>query len=193
MEEVKIKIHGNTYNVQLAQTEQEKEQGLKGVTSLLDNEGMLFGFDDTEEVSMWMKDTQIPLDIIFIDLDLIVKAIHQGEPYSENIMTETDITFVLEVNINSGIEVGDELEFSPNSQMRSDKMSVLNADGTPQMELEGGERIFSRPDTKTLIRFAKKAVYTQKDSDYKTLGKRVFKFIETQDGNDPEYVKLKNN
>ena len=139
-----------------------------------------------------MKDTSIPLDIIFIDLDLTVKAVYQGVPESEDMMTENDITFVLELNINSGIKVGDELEFSPNSKMRSDKMSVLNVDGTSQMELEGGERIFSRPDTKTLVRFAKKAVYTQKDSDYKAVGKRVFKFIETQNQNDPEYVKLKN-
>jgi hypothetical protein len=59
------------------------------------------------------------------------------------------------------------------------------------MELDGGERIFSRPNTKVLIKFAKKASATQKDSDYKALGKRIFKFLETQSNNEPEYVEQK--
>ncbi len=139
-----------------------------------------------------MKDTLIPLDIIFISLDLEVQAVYTGEPKSEEMFTENNISFVLEVNPNSGIKVGDELEFSPDSKVKSDKMIVLNEDGKPQMELEGGERIFSRPNTKTLIRFAKKALYTQKDSDFKALGKRVFKFLEAQDNNEPEFVELKN-
>jgi hypothetical protein len=139
-----------------------------------------------------MKDTLIPLDIIFINLDLEVQAVHTGVPKSEEMLTENNISFVLEVNPNSGIKVGDELEFSPNSKVKSDKMIVLNGDGTPQIELEGGERIFSRANTKTLIRFAKKAIYSNKNSDFKALGKRVFKFLEAQDNNEPEFVELKN-
>ena len=117
-----------------------------------------------------MKDTLIPLDIIFIDIDLEVKAIHQGIPNSEDLMTENDISFVLELNQNSGVKIGDELEFSPNTKVKSDKMLVLNENGTPQMELVGGERIFSRPNTKTLIKFAKKASSTEKDNDYMNWG-----------------------
>jgi hypothetical protein len=139
-----------------------------------------------------MKDTLIPLDIIFINLDLEVQAVYTGEPKSEEMFTENNISFVLEVNPNSGIKVGDELEFSPDSKVKSDKMIVLNGDGTPQIELEGGERIFSRANTKTLIRFAKKAIYSNKNSDFKALGKRVFKFLEAQDNNEPEFVELKN-
>ena len=52
MEEVKIKINNKTYKVKLAQTDEEKEKGLQGVTSLPEDEGMLFSFDDTEEVSI---------------------------------------------------------------------------------------------------------------------------------------------
>lgn len=136
-----------------------------------------------------MKDTLIPLDIIFIDLNLEVKAIHQGIPQSEKLMTENDVSFVLELNANSGVKIGDELEFSPNTKVKADKMYVLNENGTPQMELDGGERIFSRPNTKILIKFAKKASSTNKDSDYKALGKRVFKFLKVQNENEPEYVK----
>ena len=135
-----------------------------------------------------MKDTLIPLDIIFIDQDLVVQAVYQGVPNSEEIMTEQNISFVLELNVNSGVKVGDEIEFSPNTKVKSDKMVVLDETGNPQMELVGGERIFSRPNTKTLIKFAKKASATQKDSDYKALGKRVFKFLKQQNSSEPEYV-----
>lgn len=139
-----------------------------------------------------MKDTQIPLDIIFINEDLTVISVHKGEPESEQYITENNVLFVLEVNQNSGIKEGDEIEFSPNRKINN-KMIVLDSNGDSQMELEGGERIFSRSNTKTLIKFAKKAESTQNDNDYKTLGKRVFKFLKVQNNNEPEYVESKNN
>ena len=192
MEKIKIKIGNKEYNVTIAETEEEKEVGLQNVTELPEDEGMLFVFDESDEISFWMKDTEIPLDIIFIDEDMIVLSVHQGVPLSDELITEQEVAFVLEVNQNSGIEQGDELEFSPEKKLNSDKMQVLDADGNTQMELEGGERIFSRKHTKTLIKFAKKAFTTQNDNDYKTLGKRVFKFLQEQSDASPEYVKSKN-
>lgn len=67
-------------------------------------------------------------------------------------------------------------------------MKVLALDGSTQMELEGGERIFSRKNTKTLIRLAKKAHMSKDEKDYKALGKKVFKYLHIQDTNTPEYV-----
>lgn len=138
-----------------------------------------------------MKDTIIPLDIVFIDSDLSVKSIHKGEPLSEKLMTEENTSYVLEVNTGSSIKIGDELEFSPDIKVKKDKMVVLNEEGVPQMELEGGERIFSRPNTKILIKFAKKAYASRKDNDYKALGKRIFKFLKAQNDSEPEYVTKK--
>jgi hypothetical protein len=138
-----------------------------------------------------MKDTQIPLDVIFIDEDLIVTAVIQGIPNSEELMTG-DGFYVLEVNQNSGIKAGDELEFVPENKKERDKMLVLNSAGDVQMELDGGERIFSRPHTKTLIKFAKKAAAMDNDNGYKALGKRMFKFLQTQKDTPAEYVESKN-
>lgn len=191
MKEIKIKIGSKPYEVKIAQTDEEKEKGLQGVNELPENEGMLFIFDEAEDVSFWMKDTSIPLDIVFIDDELNVISVYQGIPESEEFITEKNVTFVLEVNQNSGINVGDELEFSPGKEVSKDKMLVLDSEGNPQMELEGGERIFSRANTKTLIKFAKKAYSTQSDNDFKALGKRVFKFLDIQDNNEPEYVSIK--
>ena len=153
--ELNIRIGNKDYKVSVARTEEEKHEGLQGIKELPKNEGMLFLFDD-EEVSFWMKDTEIPLDIIFINDELEVISVHEGIPGSEEFITENNVNFVLEVNKNSGIQEGDELEISPESKVKQDKMLVLDRDGNPQMELKGGERIFSRNHTKTLIRFAKK-------------------------------------
>ena len=53
---------------------------------------------------------------------------------------------------------------------------------------EGGERIFSRISTKKFIKAAIKAYRSDKDSDYKKVGKLVFKELNAQDGREPEYV-----
>ena len=80
------------------------------------------------------------------------------------IISEENVVFVLEVNADSGIKKGDELEFTTDEKINK-KMLVLDKDGKSQMELVGGERIFSRPNTKTLIKFAKKAKSTELDRD----------------------------
>ena len=189
MDKITIRIGEKKYKVQVAETDEEKQKGLQNVSSLPDDEGMLFIFEEPEETTFWMKDTKIPLDIIFIDEDLEVMSVHQGIPESEEFITENNVNFVLEVNQNSGIQIGDELEFSPESKIDMNKMQVIDSNGNSQMELEGGERIFSRNHTKTLIKFAKKAAATNKDSDYKALGQRIFKFLKVQSETKPEYVK----
>ena len=190
MKNIEIEIGSKKYNVDIARSEEEKEKGLQDIDNLPDNKGMLFVFDESDEVSMWMKDTKIPLDIIFINEDLEVLSVYKGEPYSEEIISEENVVFVLEVNADSGIKQGDELEFTTDEKINK-KMLVLDKDGKSQMELVGGERIFSRPNTKTLIKFAKRAYSTNNDNDYKALGKRVFKFIQVQNSNEPEFVESK--
>lgn len=191
MKEIKIKVGSKDLSVKVAQTEEQKEQGLQNVDTLGENEGMLFIFDEPDTISFWMKDTLIPLDIIFIDEDLVVISVQQGEPGTEDAHVENNVSYVLEVNQGSGIKAGDELEFSPEKSVDKNKMLVLDSGGKAQMELEGGERIFSRTNTKTLIKFAKKAASTENDNDYRNLGKRVFKFLQVQDENEPEYVQSK--
>ena len=192
MESLNISINKKELIVDVALTEEEQEKGLQGVKELKDNEGLLFVFPEPQQVSFWMKDTDIPLDIIFINEDLEVISVAKGEPNTEDAHVENDVAFVLEVNQNSGIKAGDELDFAPDKKVDSRKMLVLNSEGKSQMELDGGERIFSRPHTKILIRFAKKAYSSEKDSDFKNLGKRLFKFLQTQEETEPEYVKSKN-
>jgi len=188
---VDIKIGNKKYNVSLAQSDEELEQGLMNKESLDENEGMLFIFDEVQpECAFWMKDTPLELDIIFINDDMEVISVQKGIPNDENLVEENDVWYVLEVNQNSGIKSGDELEFINDKKVK-EKMQVLASDGTTQMELDGSERIFSRKSTKVLISKAKKADILKTEGSYKSLGKYMFKELDAQDSRSPEYVKKK--
>lgn len=185
---MKIKIGNKTYDVQIAETEDEKESGLQGVHYLPEDEGMLFVYEEPEEeISFWMQNTPLALDVIFINDDYEVTSVHKGEPNSETPMTGENVKFVLELNEESGVSIDDELEFIDDKESKS-KMMVLDQDGEVQMHLEGGERIFSRKNTRVLLKLANKAYNSKKEIDYKSLGKKVFQFLEIQDSNKPEYV-----
>ena len=185
---VLIEIGNKKYKVQEARTEEEKEKGLQGVTKLPEDEGMLFYFDPPEDVSMWMKDTLIPLDIVFINDDEEVVYVEEGVPNTETQMTIQNVAYVLEVNSGSGIQEGDELDFEEEDEDDAPVMKVLAQDGSTQMDLWGGERIFSRKNTVVLIRKAKKANMSKDNKDYKALGRYMFKCIKGQDERPPEYV-----
>lgn len=66
---MKVKIGNKEYKVKIASTDEEKAKGLQGVESLPEDEGMLFIYEEPQTVGFWMEDTEIPLDIIFIDSD----------------------------------------------------------------------------------------------------------------------------
>lgn len=189
MEEQVIKINNKQYQVKIAKTEEQRKKGLQGVEKMNDNEGMLFVFDSPQTVQFWMKDTYIPLDIIFIDEDYTVISIYKGKPNSTILAEEDNVNYVLELNQNSGVKEGDEIEMEDEEDVPT--MKVIGPNGEVQMELEGGERIFSRKNTRTLIRMAKRADASKSDTDYKRLGNKMFSYIRQQDERDPEYVELK--
>lgn len=189
MEKIKISIEDKEYTVEVAKTQEEKSKGLQNRKSLGKNEGMLFIYDKPQTVGFWMDETEIPLDIIFINEDEEVISVYKGKPFSKEIAEEDNVKYVLEVNQGSGIKEDDELEFEEDSE-DSDKitMKVIAPDGSTQMELEGGERIFSRKNTRTLIKMAKRADETKSDTDYKRLGNKMFKYIKQQNSRKPDYV-----
>ena len=184
-----VEIHNKKYQVKIAESEADKIKGLQGVTKLPEDEGMLFIYDEPQTVGFWMKDTEIPLDIIFINDDCSVISIYKGQPNNKNIAEEDNVKYVLELNQNSGVQVGDELDVD--SEEKLPTMKVIGPNGEVQMELEGGERIFSRKNTRTLIRMAKRADESKSDTDYKRLGNKMFSYIKQQDNREPEYVELK--
>lgn len=185
---IDIVVGDKEYKVKEAKTPEERAKGLSGIKELPQDEGMLFYMDDSNP-SFWMKDTLIPLDIVFINEDNEVISVHEGKPNDETPITESGVKYVLEVNTKSGIEEGDDFDFVTSDN----KMLVLDSNGEIQMELEGGERIFSRKSTKVLIKKAKKAKAVEGDEEKfkracKSLGKYLFKELRAQDSRPPEYV-----
>lgn len=191
---MRVVINGKSYNVKEATTQEEKEKGLQGIDSLPKDEGMLFIYDPPQNVSFTMKEVKFPLDIIFIDEDQIVTWVFTENPGSKKDLVVSDVAYVLELNANSGVKMGDEVELGDDEPP---VMKVLFQDGSEQMALWGGERIVSRRETKILISKARKAEEVKQDQakfeqKCKALGKYMFKVLSRQDNREPEYVKSKN-
>ncbi len=104
--------------VAVADTEYKKIYGLMNLSKLPQDYGMLFPFSKSQMITMWMKNTQIPLDMIFIDKNhLIVTIRTHAVPYSlDLISSEKEVKKVLEINAGLveklGIKVGQKVEIS---------------------------------------------------------------------------------
>jgi uncharacterized protein len=85
--EIVTKTGVHVFSVEMATTEEEKTTGLMYRKELPDGKGMLFDFSPEQEVSMWMKNTYIPLDMIFIRADgRILRIAENTEPLSTRII-----------------------------------------------------------------------------------------------------------
>ena len=137
-----------------------------------------------------MKDCDLTLSIIFLDEKKTVISNQKGLPNTEDFISADNAKYVLEVNYTEDIQPGDKAVFNLGEEFEMDpeKLYILGEDGTPQGEVGSGSRIFSRANSQTLIRMAKRADASKLDKDYKALGRKVFEYLEMQDNRDPEYV-----
>ena len=120
-QKVAISIRNVSVVVTVVDTPETRLQGLSGVASLPEKEGMLFVFDKEGDYSFWMKDTLIPLDIIWINDDFKVVHIEQNvrpESYPLIYSSPYPARFVLEVNAffvpTFDIVVGDTVQIPGN-------------------------------------------------------------------------------
>lgn len=86
-------------DVEMAVDPKEKELGLMFRTELADNQGMLFPYGAPQEVTMWMHNTYIPLDMVFIRANGVIHRIeHNAEPLSDRIISSQGlVSAVLEI------------------------------------------------------------------------------------------------
>jgi len=108
----------HVFNVELATTQQQRSQGLMFRRDMAADSGMLFDFGARPiRASMWMKNTYIPLDMLFIKPDGTIESIAERTvPHSlEAISSRGPVRYVLELNGGTaarlGIGAGDRVEF----------------------------------------------------------------------------------
>ena len=105
-------------HVEIADTEEKQQLGLMYRRELPELQGMLFLFPREAPLSFWMKNTPLPLDIIFINAaHTIVSIAQHTTPFSEKpLPSGSPAQFVLEVNggfcQRHGVAVGDRVEFA---------------------------------------------------------------------------------
>ena len=119
-EKIDLSIYNKniTFNVEVAKTIEERRTGLMYRKKLLNNEGMLFIFPHEKIIQLWMKNTYIPLDVIFISENKVIVDIKKNmEKLSETIVkSKVKSRYALEFNaglINKlDIEIGDKVLFN---------------------------------------------------------------------------------
>ncbi len=98
------------FRVEIAETEATREQGLMFRKHLAPDQGMLFDFKIPQPVSFWMKNTLIPLDMLFIDSGgRVISIAHEATPLSETpIPSGGEVLGVLEIAGGRAAEIGAE-------------------------------------------------------------------------------------
>ena len=95
------------FSIEIARTAEEQEQGLMFRRDMADDHGMLFAFDRTAPLAFWMKNTPMPLDLVFIGKRGDVRSVRRGEPFSTDVISSNGpARFVLELKAGIAEKAG---------------------------------------------------------------------------------------
>ena len=115
-----LEIGKVVFNIEIADSEVERAQGLSGRTSLPLDQGLLFEFSTANWPGFWMKDMNFPIDIVWINENWqIVDLTKNFEPksYPQIIFPKSAVKYVLEINADlinkNDFKIGDEVIFKP--------------------------------------------------------------------------------
>ncbi len=121
--EIQIEIANHLINLEIADTNAKRELGLSGHKPLVDDQGMLFVFNNIGKYPFWMKDMLFPIDIIWLEpsnIDGIVNVVYieknaQPNSYPTTFGGQVDAQYVLEVNAGfsdkNNLKIGDQIKF----------------------------------------------------------------------------------
>ncbi len=120
-----VQLRGEFFTVEVADDFEEMRLGLMFRESMADDHGMIFIYPDEGRRSFWMKNTRIPLDILFFDSDLTLVDWHADVPPCKTAQcpsypSEVQAQYVLELNAGKaaelGVTKGDRLEIQLGAQ-----------------------------------------------------------------------------
>lgn len=113
-----VQLKGRTIRATFVDTPEARAKGLSGRTGLMDDEGMLFVFDEEGLYSFWMKDMLFSIDIIWIATDgTIVDIAHNVSPdtYPASFTTQANARYVLELRAGwmqeNNVQIGEKVLF----------------------------------------------------------------------------------
>lgn len=213
---IEATIGGKRLKLALAETEEERVKGLSGTKKLKQNAGMLFVFDDEQDVEFNTADMNYTIDMLFFNEDWKVIRYELASP-GDKLFKAKDTKYVLELN-GGTLSVIEGIILEPDEdtldllegknviipgmekfksggrittkkgmvEANQDEMQVLDDLGTILMNIKGGERIFSRIHTDNLVKLAEKV--SKGEANPKELGTMMKEYINIQDNQDPEYV-----
>ena len=107
-------------NIEIADDDSQRQQGLMNRSFMNNDQGMLFIFDKEDRQAFWMRNTILPLDIIYVNAKKeIVSIAENAEPFSEqSLPSKGPSIYVVEVNagfcVQYGITAGCKIDFTRN-------------------------------------------------------------------------------
>ena len=116
-----MRIGRETFTLEVADEERERQRGLMYRQSMPQDRGMLFVFASEGPLGFWMKDTYIPLDILYVNAGGRVVSIRQMHPQDvRSVPSGGPAKYAIEVNqgaaARAGVNVGDVLEIPPGAR-----------------------------------------------------------------------------
>ena len=109
-----MKIGARQFTLEIANSEETRDVGLMRRDSMPADHGMIFVFKEEKPLDFWMKNTRIPLDIIYVAADGTIVSIKQMQPYKEtSTLSDGPARFAIELNqdaaTRAGAKAGDHL------------------------------------------------------------------------------------
>jgi uncharacterized protein len=104
---VRMPIGSKTFTLEIANTEETMARGLMHRDSMPADHGMIFVFDNEEPRSFWMRNTRIPLNIIYLDTGGKVVSVKSMKPYDETpVSSDGPARYAIELNMGAATEAG---------------------------------------------------------------------------------------
>lgn len=191
---MRLQAGNKEFDVRVSENDEQSRIGLTNTESLSKGEGFAMKFEGTHSVPITMKDMKYPIDIIFSLKGKVTRVI-SAQPGVQNIKIQKPSDLIVEVSFGAASDIfpGDEIKFigkknddgtvemADGGITAVGERQVLDEDGKNQMNLKGGERIFSRIATRKIFELAKA-------KEYGKLGKFVIEEIQKQDLRPVEYA-----
>ena len=111
---VSMKLGTKTFTLEIANDSAEREKGLMRRDSIPEDHGMIFVFGDEQKLGFYMRNTRIPLDIVYVNAAGVIVSIKQMRPYdTTTVSSDAPAKWAIELNQGqaaaAGLKVGDQV------------------------------------------------------------------------------------